>query len=89
MHLPPAVASSLLQVTMNEPQQQIMDRVMELLSEHFDHSVIAVGWYDENKTYTTTASYSGGVAPAVGLCHLYEHRWTREHLWGADGDDSL
>ena len=48
---------------MNAAQQQILDKVIELLSEHFDHSIVAVGWYDEDKQYSTTATYSGGVAP--------------------------
>ncbi|MDB6151303.1 MAG: hypothetical protein JWQ44_2751 [Chthoniobacter sp.] len=69
---------------MTEAQQQMIDKAFELLSEHFDHVVIAVGTYDEDKQYTTTASYYGGVAPAIGLCKLYEMRWTKEHLWGVD-----
>jgi hypothetical protein len=72
---------------MTEAQQQMIDRAFELLSEHFDHVVIAVGTYDEDKQYTTTASYYGGVAPAIGLCKLYEKRWTKEHLWGPDADE--
>ena len=67
-------------------QQQMIDKAFELLSEHFDHVVIAVGTYDEDKQYTTTASYYGGVAPAIGLCKLYEKRWTKEHLWGPDDE---
>ena len=62
-------------------------RAFEMLSEHFDHVVIAVGTYDEDKQYTTTASYYGGVAPAIGLCKLYEKRWIKEHLWGPDDDE--
>src|SRR5205814_1926940 len=72
--------------SMTEVQQQMIDRAFELLSEHFDHVVIAVGTYDEDKQYTTTASYYGGVAPAIGLCKLYEKRWTKEHLWGPDDE---
>jgi hypothetical protein len=64
---------------MNQSQQDVMDRVFELLSEHFDHVVVAVGTYDEDKQYTTAASYTGGVAPAIGLCKLYEKKWTKEH----------
>ena len=60
-----------------EVQQQMIDKAFEMLSEHFDHVVIAVGTYDEDKQYTTTASYYGGVAPAIGLCKLYENRWTK------------
>src|SRR2546425_278638 len=71
---------------MTESQQQMIDRAFEMLSEHFDHVVIAVGTYDEDKQYTTTASYYGGVAPAIGLCKLYEKRWTKEHLWGPDDE---
>jgi hypothetical protein len=71
---------------MTEVQQQMIDKAFELLSEHFDHVVIAVGTYDEDKQYTTTASYYGGVAPAIGLCKLYEKRWTKEHLWGPDDE---
>ena len=26
------------------------------------------------------------VAPAIGLCKLYEMRWTKEHLWGPDDE---
>jgi hypothetical protein len=55
---------------MNQPQQETIDRVFELLSEHFDHVVIAVGTYDEDKQYTTAASFTGGVAAAIGLCKL-------------------
>jgi hypothetical protein len=73
-HLPP----------MHEAQQQAIDKVFEILSEHFDHVVIAVGTYDEDKQYTTAASYTGGVAAAIGLCKLYEKKWTKEHLWGPD-----
>ena len=73
--------------SMTEVQQQMIDKAFELLSEHFDHVVIAVGTYDEDKQYTTTASYYGGVAPAIGLCKIYEHRWTREHLWGSDDEE--
>lgn len=69
---------------MNESQQQAIDRVFEILGEHFDHVVIAVGTYDEDKQYTTAASFSGGVAAAIGLCKLYETKWTKEHLWGPD-----
>jgi hypothetical protein len=72
---------------MTEAQQQMIDKAFEMLSEHFDHVVIAVGTYDEDKQYTTTASYYGGVAPAIGLCKLYEKRWTKEHLWGPDEED--
>jgi hypothetical protein len=72
---------------MNQSQQDVMDRVFELLSEHFDHVIVAVGTYDEDKQYTTAASYTGGVAPAIGLCKLYEKKWTKEHLWGADDED--
>jgi len=71
---------------MTEVQQQMIDKAFELLSEHFDHVVIAVGAYDDDKQYTTTALYSGGVAPAIGLCKLYEKRWTKEHLWGPDDE---
>jgi hypothetical protein len=71
---------------MTEAQQQMIDKAFEMLSEHFDHVVIAVGTYDEDKQYTTTASYYGGVAPAIGLCKLYEKRWIKEHLWGPDDD---
>ena len=72
---------------MNQAQQQAIDRVFEILSEHFDHCIIAVGTYDEDKQYTTAASFSGGVAPAIGLCKLYEKKWTKEHLWGADDEE--
>ena len=72
---------------MNAAQQQILDKVIELLSEHFDHAVVAVGWYDEDKQYSTTATYSGGVAPALGLCKLYETKWQKEHLWGVDEEE--
>ncbi len=72
---------------MNAAQQQILDKVIELLGEHFDHAVVAVGWYDEDKQYSTTGTYSGGVAPALGLCKLYETKWQKEHLWGADEED--
>ena len=72
---------------MNQPQQETIDRVFELLSEHFDHVVIAVGTYDEDKQYTTAASFTGGVAAAIGLCKLYEAKWTKEHLWGPDDED--
>lgn len=69
---------------MNAAQQEVLDKVIELLSEHFDHAIVAVGWYDEDKQYSTTATYSGGVAPALGLCKLYETKWQKEHLWGDD-----
>ena len=46
---------------MTEAQQQMIDKAFEILTEHFDHVVIAVGTYDEDKQYTTTASYYGGV----------------------------
>lgn len=72
---------------MNAAQQDVLDKVIELLSEHFDHAVVAVGWYDEDKQYSTTGTYSGGVAPALGLCKLYETKWQKEHLWGADEDE--
>src|SRR3954453_16861444 len=72
---------------MNQSQQQAVDRVFEILSEHFDHVVIAVGTYDEDKQYTTAASFTGGVAAAIGLCKLYEAKWTKEHLWGPDDHD--
>lgn len=71
---------------MNQAQQQAIDRVFEILSEHFEHVVIAVGTYDEEKQYTTAASFSGGVAAAIGLCKLYEKKWTKEHLWGPDDE---
>jgi hypothetical protein len=80
----PALARKSLPMT--EAQQQKIDQAFEMLSEHFDHVVIAVGTYDEDKQYTTTASYYGGVAPAIGLCKLYEKRWTKEHLWGPDDE---
>jgi hypothetical protein len=69
---------------MTEVQQQMIEKAFELLSEHFDHVVIAVGTYDEDKQYTTNATYYGGVAPAIGLCKLYENRWTKE--WGSDDE---
>ena len=72
---------------MTEVQQQMIDKAFELLSEHFDHVVIAVGTYDEDKQYTTAASFTGGVAAAIGLCKLYEAKWTKEHLWGPDDHD--
>jgi hypothetical protein len=72
---------------MNQSQQEAIDRVFEILSEHFDHVVIAVGTYDEDKQYTTAASFTGGVAAAIGLCKLYEAKWTKEHLWGPDEYD--
>ena len=65
---------------MNQPQQEAIDRVFEILSEHFDHVVIAVGTYDEDKQYTTAASFTGGVAAAIGLCKLYEAKWTKEQI---------
>ena len=46
-----------------------------------------VGTYDEDKQYTTAASFTGGVAAAIGLCKLYEAKWTKEHLWGPDEED--
>ena len=69
---------------MNTAQQEVLDKVIELLSDHFDHAIVAVGCYDEDKQYSTTATYSGGVAPALGLCKLYEAKWKKEHLWGPD-----
>jgi len=72
---------------MNQPQQETIDRVFEILSEHFDHVVIAVGAYDEDKQYTTAASFTGGVAAAIGLMKLYETKWTKEHLWGPDEEE--
>ena len=78
------VESRLIFPSMNTAQQQVLDKVIELLSEHFDHAVVAVGCYDEDKQYSTTATYSGGVAPALGLCKLYETKWQKEHLWGPD-----
>lgn len=72
---------------MNESQQEAIDRVFEILSEHFDHVVIAVGAYDEDKQYTTAASFTGGVASALGLCKLYSAKWTKEHLWGPDEEE--
>ncbi len=72
---------------MNQSQQEAIDRVFETLSEHFEHVVIAVGTYDEDKQYTTAASFTGGVAPAIGLCKLYEAKWTQEHLWGSDSEE--
>ena len=74
---------------MSEAQQDVLEKVMELLGEHFDHAIVAVGWYDEDKQYTTNAAYTGGVAPALGLCRLYDAKWTKEHLWGADDDDAF
>jgi hypothetical protein len=71
---------------MNTAQQQAIDRCFEILSEHFEHVVISVGTYDEEKQYTTAASFSGGVAAAIGLCKLYEKKWTKEHLWGPDDE---
>ncbi len=71
---------------MNAAQQEVLDKVIELLSEHFDHAIVAVGCYDEDKQYSTTATYSGGVAPAIGLCKLYETKWQKEHLYGLDED---
>ncbi len=71
---------------MTEVQQQMIDKAFDILTEHFDHVVIAVGTHDEEERYTTTAGYYGGVAPAIGLCKLYEQRWTKEHLWGSDED---
>ena len=71
---------------MTEAQQQMIDKAFDILSEHFDHVVIAVGTNDENERYTTTAGYYGGVAPAIGLCKLYENRWTKEHLSGVDDE---
>jgi hypothetical protein len=70
---------------MNQSQQDAVDRAFEILSEHFDHVVLAVGAYDEDRQYTTAASFTGGVAPALGLCQLYTAKWTREHLWGDSG----
>jgi hypothetical protein len=73
---------------MNQSQQDAVDRAFEILSEHFDHVVLAVGAYDEDRQYTTAASFTGGVAPALGLCQLYTTKWTREHLWGdISGED--
>jgi hypothetical protein len=72
---------------MNAAQQEVIDKVIELLGEHFDHAIVAVGWYDDEKRYSTASSYSGGVAPAIGLCRLYETKWQKEHLWGPDDDD--
>ena len=69
---------------MNAAQQEVLDKVIEMLGEHFDHAVVAVGCYDEEKQYATSATYSGGVAPALGLCKLYETKWQKEHLWGPD-----
>lgn len=70
---------------MNQSQQDAVDRAFEILSEHFDHVVLAVGTYDEDRQYTTAASFTGGVAAALGLCKLYSAKWTREHLWGDNG----
>ena len=70
---------------MNQPQQEAVARAFEILSEHFDHVVLAVGAYHEDRQYTTAASFTGGVAAALGLCQLYATKWTREHLWGGPG----
>lgn len=72
---------------MTPSQQDAVDRAFEILSEHFDHVVLAVGVYNEDKQYTTAASFTGGVAPALGLCKLYSAKWTKEHLWGADVEE--
>ncbi len=76
---------TIVPIHMNQSQQDAVDRAFEILSEHFDHVVLAVGAYDEDRQYTTAASFTGGVAPALGLCQLYTTKWTREHLWGDAG----
>jgi len=74
---------------MDPSQTEAVNRAFEILGEHFDHVVIAVGTYDEDKQYTTSASYTGGVAAAVGLCRLYETKWMDEHLWGGGEDTEM
>jgi hypothetical protein len=72
---------------MNQSQQDAVDRAFEILSEHFDHVVLAVGAYNKDRQCSTTASFTGGVAPALGLCQLDTARWTREHLWGDSSEE--
>lgn len=48
---------------MNTAQQEVLDKVIELLSEHFDHAVVAVGCYDEEKQYVTSATYAEASPP--------------------------
>lgn len=51
---------------MDPSQTEAVNRAFEILGEHFDHVVIAVGTYDEDKQYTTSASYTGESPQRLG-----------------------
>jgi hypothetical protein len=53
---------------MNKSQEDALDKINQLLSEHFEHSVICVGFKNEDdKTTGFEINYSGGWIPARGL----------------------
>jgi hypothetical protein len=67
---------------MTDAQQQVLQKVHDLLGEHFEHVVLIVGSYDEDKRYSTSGHWHGGLAPAIGLCNIYQQKWQIDHLRG-------
>jgi hypothetical protein len=66
---------------MTEAQEEVFERVNELLKEHFEGYLISV--VDENEVgKITTMQYHGGLLQAIGLARASEHKML-EHQ--ADG----
>jgi hypothetical protein len=58
---------------MTEAQNEVFERVNELLKEHFEGYLISV--VDENEVgRITTMQYHGGLLQAIGLARASEHK---------------
>lgn len=70
---------------MTTQQEKAYNEAQEILRRNFDAFVMIV--CDDMIDVSTEVSqnfgaYDGGLDRAVGLCHLYEARWTATHLKG-------
>lgn len=57
-----------------EVQNEVIDKVEKLLSEHFDAFVLAVTAFDINdkREHCTGGCHVGGIVAALGLLHHYD-----------------
>ena len=69
-------------------QQEILDQIHIMLSEHFDAHVIIVDCANVNDTgdHLTAGQYNGGPATAMGLCQ-YQFEHIKHSLFFRDDDE--
>jgi hypothetical protein len=74
--------------TMNDAQAQALEKAKDILTEHFDHVLVAVDWEcvgdDGEITHAQEGWWHGGSIPAVGLAEWAKARILQPKLNDAE-----